>query len=171
MLALHNPIKTLLLSFLGLVFFSCSSTKSTVQTSDSTEDQSLEQMAKALVEALNANDLTPLDAFLPDADMARAIAPNETKGLSDSEIENVLIADLKNKLLGDFANIRKGLNSPKDQITMTGIDVEESDTNFPSVVSIKVESPGKKGSIPVTFQELDGQFCIFEILLSSNTLK
>lgn len=159
------------LMFVLLTTISCTATQTATQTDEKTGGQSLDDMAKAVVEALNANDLTPLDAYLPDVDIAREIAPKETTGLSDTEIEEVLIGDLRTKLLENFENVRKGLEKPNDQIRLTGMDVEPSENAFPSVLSLKIEAPGKTGSIPVTFDEMNGKFYLFEILLSVNALK
>lgn len=161
----------------SLNLISCKSSKefsTTTIESATKQPQTIESFSDDIY-AFIFNDEAVLDKLIPTVEVVKQIASDETKGKSDSEIENKMIAGLKQRLQDNALQIKTDIESSGyslDQVKYTGYKSYPEDAQGAiEVLAIELTAGDKKGMIPITYTEYDGRFYWFEILISTNIIK
>ena len=161
----------------GCIMVGCDSTKKAGQTEDGENGRivSPEYFAKQIFNyVVNAKDLDDM-AYFPYAEIARKISPKETEALSDEEIMEKLLVPQRDKLKQDVMNIRaqfEDVGQSTSDAQFTGFKEEtEAKIGDISVMSIYFKSGDLKGTIPITYNQSELGYYIFEILVSTRNLK
>ena len=77
------------------VLIQCKSSEASVSSEQTTATMDVTGFAHIFVESIRTNQIDDLYNLMPDIEMARAISPKETKGLSDEEINEKMLVGLK----------------------------------------------------------------------------
>ena len=168
-------VSLLILLLCSVILIQCSASKTTTEVQTHQSEPSMTDLCIMLVDVIKSNDTKYLSTYFPDVAIARILSPEETKGLSDSEITKNMLQPLQTRFEKNISNLRAGVESNKLEYSDPSYEsfkLEASDDPplVPRVLSITAKAKGLTGNIPVTYIEHEDRIYLFEILISTNFL-
>jgi len=158
------------------IFIQCKSSQASISSVESSGALDMAEIANLFVESVRTKHLQGLHSLMPTVAIAKTISPKETKGMSDKDIRDNMIAALRDRFNSNMDNIWTAIEEEGKQITdvqLSGYEEYESDDppTVPRVVNFTFTVDGKTATIPVTYMNHGGMTYIFEILHSTNIFK
>jgi len=157
-------------------FIQCKSTSASISAVESSGSLNMAEIANLFVESIRTQHLQGLHSLMPNVDLTRSIAPEETKDKSDKYIRENMLASLRERFNSNMDNIWEAVESEGmkiSDVTLSGYEeyASEDPPSVPRVVNFTFSVDGKTATIPVTYMKRDGMTYIFEILHSTNIFK
>ncbi|MBR9859201.1 hypothetical protein GYB22_00320 [bacterium] len=135
----------------------------------SDEEKALSAISKAFTKAIVENDLSDIQEFYPNVEVAKALAPKETEGKTADEIKSEMLDPLVQRFETNVKNIQTEMEVHKvnkSTFSLVNYKFAENDdpTVLPRVLSIEYDNNGTGINIPVTVAKIGLNYYVFEIL-------
>ena len=131
------------------------------------------KVASIFAYALIQNNVLLLNDNLPDVAMARMIAEEETKGLTDKEVQEKIIEPLITRFTKNFELLQNAINEndiDRAKLKYKSYKWETTAENIFAIAPmlIVLDYGGKDFTIPVTASNVDSKSTLFEIIKTTN---
>lgn len=136
----------------------------------------LDNLASAFLEVFSSGNTDALDDYMINADIARQLSPDRTKGMSDSQIEEQMIDPLKKRFAENLDAIWKQVDAEElagaeFQIISLSEDESNDSPMVPRAVTLSFAADGKNARVPFTYVSVGDNLYVLEILFSTEIFK
>ncbi len=133
--------------------------------------------AEKLMLAIINNDVASIEKHQPTTEVVKEMVPEIKEKMSDDDIKNQLLIPLQQRFQANVDNVQseikeESIDVSKIQYKKFYIEtVEGNNESMPLAMSITFDYKGKEEAIPLTIKEINGEWYVFEILMSTNIFK
>ena len=139
------------------------------------DDSAVDKLSKAFLDSVKSGDFARFKALTPTEAVWRKVGSKLEKGKSNAEIAKAVKENLEPKWRADFDNIQR--TAKEGHIDLSRLQfvaaTMHSNPENKDLTGLEIECSynGAKVSFPLSVTQVDGQYYMLDILLSTNLFR